>query len=531
MKEKSIKGITLVALVITIVILLILAGISIQAITNTGLFANAKRAAEESKYANAEEKVKMAVMASYDENGKLSNELLKENLNKIEGLSEKIVQIKYDLKIIVNDYIFKIEEDGKVTKIDENQEEDKEEPGTVLSYNFKNNSKNVDTEIITGIYDTTENDNQANIYSTKLNEKNNGFIFDGSTTFAQVNLKQNLTFPITIEMTILPQGKNISNQIIFMEPKLKIGLQIYGSNFYTTVNYNTKGFKIPSDFYDDTNKHIVITYESLDKIQMYINGKELANNSENNSNNTNTGDIFYLGRRQGGAYFKGVLYNFRIYNRKIQGSEILESYNSDKIYIENGTNKINRHDEILEYDIRNEQNLKKEKMLQTAKDKTDNQNDALFNIAEYSENMNGVIFDGSTTFAQVNLKQNLTFPITIEMAILPQGKEISNQVIFMEPKLKIGLQIYESNFYTTVNYDTKGFKIPSDFYDGTNKHIVITYESLDKIQMYVNGKELANTDGNNSNNSKTGDIFYLGRRQGGAYFKGIMYGFKIICNK
>ena len=35
------KGITLVALVITIVILLILAGISIQALTNTGLFAKA----------------------------------------------------------------------------------------------------------------------------------------------------------------------------------------------------------------------------------------------------------------------------------------------------------------------------------------------------------------------------------------------------------------------------------------------------------------------------------------------------------
>ena len=35
------KGITLVALVITIVILLILAGISISALTNTGLFAKA----------------------------------------------------------------------------------------------------------------------------------------------------------------------------------------------------------------------------------------------------------------------------------------------------------------------------------------------------------------------------------------------------------------------------------------------------------------------------------------------------------
>ena len=36
-KTRENKGITLVALVITIVILLILAGISIQAITNTGL--------------------------------------------------------------------------------------------------------------------------------------------------------------------------------------------------------------------------------------------------------------------------------------------------------------------------------------------------------------------------------------------------------------------------------------------------------------------------------------------------------------
>ncbi len=43
MKSES-KGITLVALVITIILLLILAGISIQAITNTGLFENAKQA-------------------------------------------------------------------------------------------------------------------------------------------------------------------------------------------------------------------------------------------------------------------------------------------------------------------------------------------------------------------------------------------------------------------------------------------------------------------------------------------------------
>ena len=39
------NGITLVALVITIIILLILAGISIASLSNTGLFTNAKKAA------------------------------------------------------------------------------------------------------------------------------------------------------------------------------------------------------------------------------------------------------------------------------------------------------------------------------------------------------------------------------------------------------------------------------------------------------------------------------------------------------
>ena len=43
-RYKSTKGITLVALVITIIILLILAAISIQSLTNTGLFARAKEA-------------------------------------------------------------------------------------------------------------------------------------------------------------------------------------------------------------------------------------------------------------------------------------------------------------------------------------------------------------------------------------------------------------------------------------------------------------------------------------------------------
>ena len=57
------RGITLVALVVTIIVLLILAGISIQAITNTGLFANAKLAKEKSIEGQLKEEITLAIQS------------------------------------------------------------------------------------------------------------------------------------------------------------------------------------------------------------------------------------------------------------------------------------------------------------------------------------------------------------------------------------------------------------------------------------------------------------------------------------
>ena len=114
-KIKKTQGITLIALIITIVVLLILAGISIQAITGTGLFKKTKQATQESKYANAAEKVALAVNASYDETGKINDNYLKENVNKIEGLNKKVETVTYDLKIVVDGFEFTISEYGKIT--------------------------------------------------------------------------------------------------------------------------------------------------------------------------------------------------------------------------------------------------------------------------------------------------------------------------------------------------------------------------------------------------------------------------------
>lgn len=63
-KIKREKGITLVALVITIIILLILAGISISALTNTGLFLKAKEAKQKSEISAEKEIIQLNILST-----------------------------------------------------------------------------------------------------------------------------------------------------------------------------------------------------------------------------------------------------------------------------------------------------------------------------------------------------------------------------------------------------------------------------------------------------------------------------------
>ena len=114
LKNKANKGITLVALVITIIILLILVGVTIVQLTSNGLLTKAQQAAKESKYANAAEKVALAVNASYDTTGSLNDDYLKDNLNRIDGINEPVEKVEYDLKVVVDGFEFTISKYGKI---------------------------------------------------------------------------------------------------------------------------------------------------------------------------------------------------------------------------------------------------------------------------------------------------------------------------------------------------------------------------------------------------------------------------------
>ncbi len=86
-KLKGRNGITLIALVITIIVLLILAGVTIASITGeNGILSKATNARDNNAKASAEEKVKTEVLGSYGSDGKLSLDDLNNNLKNVDGL-------------------------------------------------------------------------------------------------------------------------------------------------------------------------------------------------------------------------------------------------------------------------------------------------------------------------------------------------------------------------------------------------------------------------------------------------------------
>ena len=125
---KKENGITLIALVITIIVLLILAGVTIATLTgDNGLLQKAQTAKETNEEATALEKIKVEVAGSYGLDGKINKENLNKNLSKISGLTYKQQAIDLnDLSTIIstlpatvklNNYTFSISEEGDVNII------------------------------------------------------------------------------------------------------------------------------------------------------------------------------------------------------------------------------------------------------------------------------------------------------------------------------------------------------------------------------------------------------------------------------
>ena len=113
-KGRKEKGITLIALVITIIVLLILAGVVIATLTgDNGILGKAKTAKTTNDEEKAKEQIKIAVMGSYGDDGKLNYEDLKKNLEQI-GIKDLPNEASYPLEVTLDGVSATIEANGEV---------------------------------------------------------------------------------------------------------------------------------------------------------------------------------------------------------------------------------------------------------------------------------------------------------------------------------------------------------------------------------------------------------------------------------
>lgn len=126
-KLKESKGITLIALVITIIVLLILAGVTIVTLTgDNGILTQAGNAKDKTTEAESIERVQVEVAGSYGLDGTIDKDQLNKNLGNIAGLKigesnfggENIVK-ELPVTVTLNGYDIGIDANGGVEKIPE----------------------------------------------------------------------------------------------------------------------------------------------------------------------------------------------------------------------------------------------------------------------------------------------------------------------------------------------------------------------------------------------------------------------------
>ena len=117
-KRKNARGITLIALVITIIVLLILVGITINALSGeNGILKRATQAKSKTGRANALEQINLAIITARTEGlGQVDKTVLRDEITKA-GMTVKTDGDDLPWEVVSDKYIFRINEDYTVEEI------------------------------------------------------------------------------------------------------------------------------------------------------------------------------------------------------------------------------------------------------------------------------------------------------------------------------------------------------------------------------------------------------------------------------
>ena len=463
--EKNIrnKGITLIALVVTIIILLILAGISIQAIINNNLIQNATTATEIYNKEQAKEKLiqtlnSLAISKYRDKN--YNDKEYIDNQIKKDGMS-----IDSDDIVTENKYKFKIDRE----KLEIIEEAGKEE----LSDFEKLQSSYVHDGLVCwydGIYNTVSgHDKNATVWQDLTGNNNNGTLKNINNTDDSGWTSNSLILDGIddwVQMTQIPA----SEDGITVEIVAKVLDVSEGSQENYICNYESGGIGITQNlgkiresayiekyvgFYDEKNINISQIYSmstGVDKKNetMYSsinNNKQISifgGQYSEPQNNT----VFVIGTNPNGNQSdlptgekmpNIEVYSIRIYNRSLTADEISKNYEEDKRrfqiedikdnpsaselgYVSNGL--------MCLYDGEYNSEFGKSKKTKTWYDLSKNNNNATLKNFDFNKTSgwtgNSLLLDGKNDWVSMQKIYNNNMTVEIALKILNEkdGKKL-----------------------------------------------------------------------------------------------------------
>lgn len=223
-KNRTNKGITLITLIITIIVLLIVGGVSIATlIGENGILTRANDTKVAMGRAEAKEKVQIEVLGSYDNQGIIDIEKLNNNLKNILELKYNGVEISENNKIAklpanvtIDEYEVTIQENGKVTIREE------ELASTVLKVDYENR-----TSSYVKYPDKNGNDILCQV------------LYDANSTYGLQIVAVNSVDTVTLGTTDSTLPSNMASESDFEKAKWSY------NNFIKTLNDKAETYRNP----------------------------------------------------------------------------------------------------------------------------------------------------------------------------------------------------------------------------------------------------------------------------------------------
>ena len=283
MRIKQTKGITLIALVITIIILLILAGVTITMLTgDNGVLKQATNARETNTKAELEEQVKLAVIASrVNDTANIDLKTLDEEINKISGTTiTKSADDNLPWTVKKGNYEVTITAEGTITTNTTGKDDGKKDDETKIDYGTKTPAEDTRTVI--------EQATAAKPTGSTINPHTNE-----TTGIVMIDSKQNEWVWIEVPSTVFTTATSSTDY-----NNIKANLIAYAKDYRSS--YTDEWYAM------DGSTLVTASTEGLTDAQKALNnGCGLTYNEYNTNYNkmlssiyTNKG--FYIGRYEAG---------------------------------------------------------------------------------------------------------------------------------------------------------------------------------------------------------------------------------------